>query len=105
MASSQPGRDRPITPGSQETVPELGRHVHSLRSPNSCVGHLSPHPQGRATAEEDPMTSAPVFVGIDVSKARLDVACRPSGDRWAVANDQPGIALASWTACGACRPR
>jgi transposase len=38
------------------------------------------------------MTVTPVFVGIDVSKDRLDVALRPSGDGWAVANDDPGIA-------------
>lgn len=38
------------------------------------------------------MTAPVVCVGIDVSKARLDVACRPSGDRWAAANDPPGIA-------------
>ena len=38
------------------------------------------------------MTTAPVFVGIDVSKDRLDVALRPTSDRWALANDEPGIA-------------
>lgn len=38
------------------------------------------------------MTATPVFVGIDVSKDRLDVALRPTPDRWAVANDQSGIA-------------
>ncbi len=38
------------------------------------------------------MSSAPIFVGIDVSKDRLDVALRPTGERWAVANDEPGIA-------------
>jgi transposase len=38
------------------------------------------------------MTSAPVFVGIDVSKDQLDVALRPSAERWAVANDDAGIA-------------
>ncbi len=38
------------------------------------------------------MTSAPVFVGIDVSKDQLDVALRPSAERWAVANDEAGIA-------------
>jgi transposase len=31
-------------------------------------------------------------VGIDVSKARLDVAVRPSGETWSYANDEPGIA-------------
>ncbi len=35
--------------------------------------------------------SAPMFVGIDVSKAQLDVAVRPDG-RFAVSNDDAGIA-------------
>jgi transposase len=39
------------------------------------------------------MMSAPqCFVGIDVAKAQLDIALRPTGERWAVANDEPGIA-------------
>lgn len=33
-----------------------------------------------------------VWVGIDVSKARLDVAVRPSGAAWQTTNDMPGIA-------------
>ena len=37
------------------------------------------------------METPPVFVGIDVAKARLDVACRP-GERFGQANDAPGIA-------------
>jgi transposase len=32
------------------------------------------------------------YVGIDVSKARLDVAVRPSGEAWQSANDETGIA-------------
>lgn len=32
-----------------------------------------------------------VFVGIDVSKACLDVAARPQNKRWGVANNEPGI--------------
>lgn len=35
---------------------------------------------------------APVTVGIDVAKARLDVAVRPSGEQWHVANDEAGVA-------------
>jgi transposase len=38
------------------------------------------------------MTHSPVFVGIDVSKDRLDVALRPMGDHWAVANNDSDIA-------------
>ena len=33
-----------------------------------------------------------VYVGIDVSKARLDVAVRPTGDEWSDANSDAGIA-------------
>lgn len=37
------------------------------------------------------MTLAPVFVGIDISKARLEVALRPSLDRWTGPHDDAGI--------------
>ena len=32
------------------------------------------------------------FIGIDVSKARLDVAFRPGGESFSVSNDSRGIA-------------
>jgi transposase len=32
------------------------------------------------------------FVGLDVAKAHVDVAVRPSGEQWRVANDETGIA-------------
>lgn len=32
-----------------------------------------------------------MFVGIDVSKARLDIATRPNGESWSVPNDDAGI--------------
>ena len=37
------------------------------------------------------MEVTPIFVGIDVSKARLDVAIHPTGERDSVANDKVGI--------------
>ena len=37
------------------------------------------------------MEVAPIFVGIDVSKERLDVAMGPSGERESVTNDKAGI--------------
>lgn len=37
------------------------------------------------------MTPSPVFVGIDVAKKRLDVAVRPSGEVFQVANDATGL--------------
>src|ERR1700674_215772 len=38
------------------------------------------------------MSDMPCFIGIDVAKAQLDVALRPSGERWAVPNDASGVA-------------
>jgi transposase len=38
------------------------------------------------------MSNPQVFVGIDVSKAQLDVALRPTEDCWRVNNDEAGIA-------------
>ena len=38
------------------------------------------------------MAATPCFVGIDVAKAQLGVALWPTGERWAVANDDTGIA-------------
>ena len=37
------------------------------------------------------MEGEPRFVGIDVSKAQLDVAVRPTGKRWVLPNDETGI--------------
>ena len=37
------------------------------------------------------MSDEPCFVGIDVAKAQLDIALRPSGERWTVPNDADGV--------------
>ncbi len=38
------------------------------------------------------MSAPQLFVGVDVAKAQLDIAVRPTGERWAVANDDAGMA-------------
>src|SRR3954454_8473711 len=38
------------------------------------------------------MVDVPCFVGIEGAKAQLDIAVRPSGERWAVPNDAGGVA-------------
>jgi transposase len=38
------------------------------------------------------MSAPQIFVGIDVAKAQLDIALRPTGERWAVPNDEASIA-------------
>jgi transposase len=37
------------------------------------------------------MSPSQLFVGIDVAKAHLDIAVRPTGERWTVTNDEAGI--------------
>lgn len=37
------------------------------------------------------MEVSPIFIGIDVSKARLDIAMRPLGEKESVSNDKAGI--------------
>src|SRR2546426_5027050 len=37
------------------------------------------------------MMASPVVVGVDVAKEQVDVAVRPSGDRWRVVNDDTGV--------------
>ena len=39
------------------------------------------------------MRDVPCFIGIDVAKAHLDIALRPSGERWAVPNDVSGVTM------------
>lgn len=80
---------------------DVARVVPSLlpKSSNSCLGYPSPHlTQGRATLEqikitkEDYLLEVPlIFVGIDVCKAQLDVAIRPSEQTLSVTNDKAGI--------------
>ena len=36
------------------------------------------------------MNDSYVYVGVDVSKAQLDVGLRPSGEQFSVPNDQTG---------------
>jgi transposase len=38
------------------------------------------------------MSAMQRFIGIDVAKAQLDIALRPTGERWALAKDDGGIA-------------
>jgi transposase len=55
-----------------------------------------PGPRPRAVLT---VTTPERFLGLDVSKARLDVWCRPDGTSWHVPNDPQGIAdLVAWVA-------
>jgi transposase len=38
------------------------------------------------------MAAPPLVVGVEVANAPLEMALRPTGDRWAVANEDAGMA-------------
>jgi transposase len=50
----------------------------------------SPHPQGRVNMDQPP-SAAPIFVGIDVSKDRLDVHILPADEALVVPRDGAGL--------------
>ena len=80
----------PQSGGVIEPATELGApSTGSSRNPNSRQGRKpSPHSQGRVM-EQPPVGSA--FVGIDVSKDRLDVRVLPSGRAFAVPRTGAGL--------------
>ena len=48
--------------------------------------------QGRASnSQEMLMEQEAIYVGIDVAKAQVDVAVRPTGDRWEVSYNEAGV--------------
>src|SRR5919197_2866436 len=78
------GRERPwVSPG---------RDVPPCQSPNRCQDRRSPYRTRPAGRGGTAMSAPQVFVGIDVSKAQLDVALRPTNDCWHVNHDAAGIA-------------
>ena len=76
----------PRPPWACKPGTELGAApTFAVPNPDSRLG-LSPHSQGRVMDEP-----SAVFVGIDVSKGRLDVHLRPSGEVFCVSRDAEGI--------------
>src|SRR3954471_133369 len=80
----------PLVPWVNKPVSEHGApSAGSMRNPHSRLGRkASPHLQGRVM-EQSP--ASPSFVGIDVSKDRLDVHVLPSGQVFAVARSGAGV--------------
>ena len=64
-----------------------------LIEPEQLPGPIEPVSckEGPTFTQEVPMEGEPRFVGIDVSKAQVDVAVRPTGQRWVVSYDETGI--------------
>lgn len=74
------------------------RSARPLGSPHSCLGQRNPHQwQGRASLERHPSPKEPgtntshTYVGIDVAKAKLDVASEPPGLTTTTPNTEEGL--------------
>ena len=62
------------------------------QSPNSAWASRARILQGRASnSQEVLMGQEATYVGIDVAKAQVDVAVRPTDDSWGVPHDQKGV--------------
>ena len=82
------GHDRPYR---SQVVTSTSRELEQL--PGLRARILQGRAQRRASMRKEPdMSETEIFVGVDVSKARLDVAVRPSGDMLTGPYDQAGLA-------------
>ena len=83
-----PQPPRVSEPEKKQGAPSTG----SIENPNSRLGRKpSPHSQGRVM-ERHPASPSFVGAGIDLSKDRLDVYVRPSGQVFAIARDGQALA-------------
>src|SRR6204780_3022566 len=78
----------PARPWAFEPAPQPGRPSVCPSTSNSRLGPKSPVAQGRGRVEK--MEAR--YVGVDVSKDRLDVHVLPEGAAFAVARDGKGLA-------------
>lgn len=89
------GWDSPPTLRLFETVGESWASQPARGNPEQLIGPNEPvshaRPGQRENKEGDPVSNE-VFVGLDVSKAHLDLAIHPSGETWQVDHDDAGIA-------------
>ena len=87
-----PGGDRPVSLRSLETGAERGSSRPGLPEPAQVPGTRKPASCKAGPVRSLGRVSPQICVGIDVAKAHLDIALRPTGTRWTVANEEAGIA-------------
>jgi hypothetical protein len=80
VADGRPHRPRAVKP-----VPQLGSPSVVPPNPNSRLGRK------RARLRKEGIAMEQTYVGIDVSKDRLDVHVRPGGQAFAVSRDGKGL--------------
>src|SRR5438309_8812117 len=87
------GRDRSKPSGSAKAVREPGSSRPSSQTRTVAWAQGARILQDRVNQGGTlPMSQSEVFVGIDIAKAQLDVAIRPTGDTWTAPNEEAGLA-------------
>lgn len=82
----------PTAAGVHEPVAECGApSAVTSTSPDSRLGRPEASPDRQARVMDQPPLRVTMFVGIDVSKDRLDVHLRPAGESFAVPRDGDGL--------------
>ena len=81
-----PGSCKAGTAGSREEPREKHTRSEHMETQNQQDEHEQDEHEQAVTPDQG------CYVGIDVSKATLDVAVRPSGQAWQSSNDETGIA-------------
>ena len=83
---------RPLVLRATKPVTEQGSlHGRRRKSPDTCKSQKVLATQGREKPSSSRTKVIVSNVGIDVSKLRLEVAVRPSGERFSVCNDEEGL--------------
>jgi transposase len=88
---------RPFAFGSTRSWESVGRRANSgneleqMRGPRARIRKEEPRPPRRPPTAKEVRDPVELFVGIDVSKATLDVAVAPTGETWSVPNAADGI--------------
>ena len=73
----------------QDRRPARVAAPHLNRARTAAWANRARIAQGRASnSQEEFMEQEAIYVGVDVSKAQLDVAVRPTGDSWEVSRDE-----------------
>jgi transposase len=90
---------RPLGPRSKRSLGSVGRRANSgnelaqMRGPRARIRKEEPCPPRQPLTAKEVSEPVELFVGIDVSKAVLDIAIAPTGEIWSVPNTADGTQL------------
>ena len=78
------GLERPFYSEGRRTLSRRARTVAWANQARICKA-------GPVSMKEARMSQEPIYVGLDVSKERIDIAARPTGTSWSVSYDSDGV--------------